>query len=200
MNSGFGGFGFDEGRGPLQRGGRPSYNPGIEAAIHSVRALQSELSIPFLIETGVNYLRPLPEEVPDGEFVARVVEGSGCGILLDLHNLWANERNGRQSIADFLDSIPLERVRELHLASGHEHGGLWLDAHSGAMPEGLFELAQSVVRRLPNLGAVIFEEVQGVFSDACNKAIEFGKPVLMKDDWKRVFEPEEIAASIKRIT
>ncbi|CAN7546414.1 phosphogluconate dehydrogenase C-terminal domain-containing protein [Rhizobium sp. LjRoot254] len=50
------------------------------------------------------------------------------------------------------------------------------------------------------LGAVIFEEVQGVFSDACNKAIEFGKPVLMKDDWKRVFEPQEIAASIQRIT
>ncbi|WP_137155069.1 phosphogluconate dehydrogenase C-terminal domain-containing protein [Rhizobium sp. FKL33] len=50
------------------------------------------------------------------------------------------------------------------------------------------------------LGAVIFEETPGVFSDACNKAIEFGKPVLMKDDWLRVFEPEEIAASIQRIT
>ncbi|MDB5525581.1 MAG: acetohydroxy acid isomeroreductase, catalytic domain protein [Rhizobium sp.] len=50
------------------------------------------------------------------------------------------------------------------------------------------------------LGAVIFEEVEGVFSDACNKAIEFGKPVLMRDDWKRVFEPAEIAASIQRIT
>lgn len=50
------------------------------------------------------------------------------------------------------------------------------------------------------LGAVIFGEVDGVFSDACNKAIEFGKPVLMRDDWKRVFEPEEIAQSIKRIT
>ncbi|MEQ8480122.1 MAG: phosphogluconate dehydrogenase C-terminal domain-containing protein [Hoeflea sp.] len=50
------------------------------------------------------------------------------------------------------------------------------------------------------LGAVIFGQTQGVFSDACNKAIEFGKPVLMRDDWKRVFEPEEIAASIKRIT
>lgn len=50
------------------------------------------------------------------------------------------------------------------------------------------------------LGAVIFGEVDGVFSDACNKAIEFGKPVLMRDDWKRVFEPEEIAASIERIT
>lgn len=50
------------------------------------------------------------------------------------------------------------------------------------------------------LAAVIFKEIDGVFSDACNKAMEFGKPALMRDDWKRVFEPEEIAASIKRIT
>ena len=50
------------------------------------------------------------------------------------------------------------------------------------------------------LGAVIFDEVKGVFSDACNKAITFGKPALMRDDWKRVFDPEEIAASIQRIT
>jgi D-apionate oxidoisomerase len=50
------------------------------------------------------------------------------------------------------------------------------------------------------LGAVIFEETPGVFSDACNKAIQFGKPMLMRDDWKRVFEPAEISASIQRIT
>ncbi|WP_222425842.1 phosphogluconate dehydrogenase C-terminal domain-containing protein [Vreelandella titanicae] len=50
------------------------------------------------------------------------------------------------------------------------------------------------------LAAVIFEEQPGVFSDACNKAIENGKPQLMRDDWKRVFEPEEIAESIRRIT
>ena len=50
------------------------------------------------------------------------------------------------------------------------------------------------------LGAVIFKEQPGVFSDACNKAIQFGKPMLMRDDWKRVFEPDEIAASIQRIT
>ena len=50
------------------------------------------------------------------------------------------------------------------------------------------------------LGAVMFEEREGAFSDACNKAIEFGKPMLMRDDWKRVFEWDEIADSIKRIT
>ena len=40
---------------------------------------------------------------------------------------------------------------------------------------------------------MIFGEREGAFSDACNKAIEFGKPVLMRDDWKRIFEPQEIA-------
>jgi D-apionate oxidoisomerase len=50
------------------------------------------------------------------------------------------------------------------------------------------------------LGAVIFGEVEGVFSDACNKAIEFGKPTLMQPNWKKVFEPQEIAESIRRIT
>lgn len=50
------------------------------------------------------------------------------------------------------------------------------------------------------LGAVIFEERQGQFSDACNKAIEFGIPMLMRDDWKKVLEWDEVAASIDRIT
>lgn len=50
------------------------------------------------------------------------------------------------------------------------------------------------------LGAVIFNEIPGAFSDACNKAIEFGKPRLMRDDWLKVFEHDEIAESIRRIT
>ncbi|CUH74928.1 phosphogluconate dehydrogenase C-terminal domain-containing protein [Tropicibacter naphthalenivorans] len=50
------------------------------------------------------------------------------------------------------------------------------------------------------LGAVIFGVQEGQFSDACNKAIEFGVPALMKDNWKDVFQEDEIMASIKRIT
>ncbi len=50
------------------------------------------------------------------------------------------------------------------------------------------------------LSAVIFKEIPGQFSDACNKAITFGKPRLMREDWKGVFERDEIAESIRRIT
>ncbi len=50
------------------------------------------------------------------------------------------------------------------------------------------------------LSAVIFKQIPGQFSDACNKAITFGKPRLMRDDWKKIFDHEEIADSIHRIT
>lgn len=50
------------------------------------------------------------------------------------------------------------------------------------------------------LGAVIFDEIDGQFSDACNKAIVNGKSMIFRDDWMRVFEPEAIAESVRRIT
>jgi hypothetical protein len=50
------------------------------------------------------------------------------------------------------------------------------------------------------LSAVIFKQVPGQFSDACNKAITYGKPRLMRDDWKKIFDRQEIADSIQRIT
>ena len=50
------------------------------------------------------------------------------------------------------------------------------------------------------LAAVVMGEVDGVFSDACNKAIENGKPRILREDWLGVFDPDEIAESIRRIT
>jgi uncharacterized protein len=130
---------------------------GVAAAVDSVRRVAESLPVPFLIETGVNYLQPRPGCMADGAFVAAVAEEAGCGILLDLHNLWANELNGRQTVREFVSELPLDRVREIHIAGGLEHGGYWLDAHSGRIPEPLLELAAWVVPRLPNLGAIVFE-------------------------------------------
>jgi hypothetical protein len=113
--------------------------------------------VPVAVETGVNYLRPRADEIPDGHFVAELVDQAGCGILLDLHNIYANEWNGRQKVAEFLNQIPLERVWEIHLAGGFEWDGYWLDAHSGAMPDRLFALARDLVPHLPNLKTIVFE-------------------------------------------
>lgn len=50
------------------------------------------------------------------------------------------------------------------------------------------------------LAAVTFKHIDGVFSDACNKAIVYGKETILKPDWKRLFETDEIKDSVRRIT
>lgn len=128
-----------------------------QAAAQKIRDLSTALGRPVAFETGVNYLRPHEDEMTDGDFFARVARLAGSGILLDVHNLWVNESNGRQRAADVLAALPLDRVWELHVAGGTELNGYALDAHSGPVPEAVWELADAWVPRMPNLGAIIFE-------------------------------------------
>lgn len=129
----------------------------VACAVDNIRFLKRHLPVPLAVETGVNYLKPLPSEMPDGEYFRCVAEQADCGILLDLHNLWANERNGRQPICEVVNQLPLERVIEMHLAGGQEYGGYWVDAHSGLADPELMDIARQVVPRLPNLKAITFE-------------------------------------------
>ena len=99
----------------------------------------------------------LARRPPDSTIVARVAEGADCGILLDLHNLWCNERNGRESMDDALARLPMERVTEVHLAGGQWLGGCYLDAHSGPVDPALMATAARVLPMLPEVRAVLFE-------------------------------------------
>ena len=75
-----------------------------------------QMHIPFCIENGVNYLRPQEGALSDGQFITEIVKSTKCGLVLDLHNVYTNYLNGRQPVNDFLDTIPLDQVWELHLA------------------------------------------------------------------------------------
>ncbi len=130
---------------------------GVDAAVASISALRGNLTMPFSVETPVSYLQPRADELPDGTFMSEVAIRADCGILLDLHNLWTNERNGRQSVADYIAQVPLERVWEVHLAGGLEHNGYWLDAHSGLLHPDLLRVAAAVLPQLPAVRAVVYE-------------------------------------------
>ena len=129
----------------------------IAVAARNLRRLREVAGRATLFETGVNYLRPWPGELPDGQFFSTVAQAADCGILLDLHNLFTNERNGRQPMRDVVDSLPLDRVVEVHIAGGEWLNGYWLDAHSQLAPSELWERAGEIVRELPNLKAITFE-------------------------------------------
>jgi uncharacterized protein len=135
----------------------PQTVAAARVASRNIERYRSALGYPVAFETGVNYLAPIAGELDDGRFFAEVAERADCGILLDLHNLLCNERNGRQRAVDALEQMPLNRVWEVHLGGGEPLEGVWLDAHCGAMPAELIDLAAAVMPRLPHVRAIVFE-------------------------------------------
>lgn len=129
----------------------------VELAAANIRAMREVLGVPVAVETPVNYLRPQPGELVDGAFLRAVAEEADCGLLVDLHNLLCNERNGRQPVLEVVDQLPAERVWEIHLAAGQELDGYWVDAHSGLVEDSLWDLAERVIPRLPCVKAINFE-------------------------------------------
>jgi uncharacterized protein (UPF0276 family) len=136
----------------------PAQTPeSVAIAARAIEQYQHHLDLPFAIETGVNYLAPQPWELSDGEFVNAVAEASNAHILLDIHNILTNARNGRQNVADFMARIDTSNVLEVHLAGGFAYNGFYLDAHSGPADAEILDIARRVIRQLPNLKAIIFE-------------------------------------------
>lgn len=130
---------------------------GIETAVRGIKNYKEKIDLPFAFETGVNYMKPRRDEIPDGNFAAEISERADCNILLDLHNLLVNQKNGRQSAMEFCKQLPLDRVIELHLARGFYFKKYYLDAHSGISSKELFDLTCEVVQMLPNLKLIMFE-------------------------------------------
>lgn len=138
----------------------------------NIRQFQDSLGVPVAIENGTSYLNPRSDEMPDSEFLATVIDSADCGLLLDLHNAYANSVNGRQQLADFLDEIPLHRVWEIHLAGGFLKDGFWLDAHSGEVPNDLWRSIDKLLPRLPNLRVINFEIFSSFLDDFTSDAIQ----------------------------
>lgn len=135
----------------------------VDICVGNIKRLQDRFGIPFAFETGTNYLQPHPNEIPDGAFWGEIAERADAGILLDLHNVWTNARNGRQPVGAVLNALPVERVWEVHLAAGQEHKGYWLDSHSGLPAKEILSLFFETIPTVPNLRAAILEIIPDHF-------------------------------------
>lgn len=158
---------------------------GVNQSVANILLFKREINLPFAFETPANYLQPRRDEMSDGAFFAEIATRADCGILLDLHNLWCNQVNGRQDLMDVVDSLPLERVWEVHIAGGDWLDGYWLDGHSDLIPASLREVAAEVIPRLINLKALNFE-IMPEYLQAKNLSIDdiLGELQFMQELWR----------------
>lgn len=127
-------------------------------ARNTQRARRHLPDVPLLLENIAWTLRwpDAPDALSDGDFHAEVARATGCPLLLDVANLYANARNaGRDPVAE-LERFPLDRVAMLHVAGGMlGDDGFYLDTHAHPVPDDVFALVERVLAHCGHVPMVL---------------------------------------------
>lgn len=113
---------------------------------------QSFLNRRILIENPATYVSYAESEMSEVQFLQALVDRTGCGLLLDVNNVYVSSVNHGYSAPAYIDSFPIEHVGEIHLA-GHaeiedENGGtLLVDAHDRPLLDEVWKLYERVLDR-----------------------------------------------------
>lgn len=162
----------------------PFDNDMLELMGKRVAEVQAAVPVPFLVENSVYFLDIPEQEYTEAQFMNELARRSGCGLLLDLHNLYANARNHEFDAFEFLGELDLDRVIEIHIAGGSEFAGMWTDSHSGPCQEAVWDLLEWVLPRVPGVRGVTFEFHHSYFPVLANDGIA-AELRRARDLWQR---------------
>jgi uncharacterized protein (UPF0276 family) len=138
----------------------PYTEANLTSVIDHVDETQSTLGRRLLLENPATYVRFKQSTIPETEFLAAIARVTGCGLLLDVNNVFVAARNHATSASGYLEAFPLDLVGEIHLAGHVEtidgHGSpLCIDAHGSPVVEDVFALFDSVIARAGPLPTLI---------------------------------------------
>ena len=129
----------------------------LDMLCERVARAQDILGTRLLLENGVVHT-PVPgSDMSEEDFMNALVRRTGCGLLLDLHNLHVNAVNLGLDADRFINGLDLDAVGEIHVAGGNSLFGAYLDSHAGACPSEVFGLLERTAPRCRNLLGVTFE-------------------------------------------
>lgn len=135
---------------PVQRS-----EAGLEILLENIQIAQQALSRPLYLENISSLLDWPDPEWEEAEFLRIVVERSGCGLLLDISNVYANSLNHGGDPLNFLDKLPLERIGYVHVGGGLYHDGVYHDTHSAPVSEPILQLLEELCARTEPAGVLL---------------------------------------------
>ncbi|QDA57195.1 DUF692 domain-containing protein [Thermomonas aquatica] len=123
-----------------------------------VRQVQDALGTQLVLENVSSYLRFAGDTLGEAEFLAALVAETGCGLLLDVNNVYVNAHNHGIDAIAWLDTLPVHAVKQIHLAGHGEDAlgsGLLIDTHDAPVCDAVWTLFAHAQRRFGEVPAMI---------------------------------------------
>ena len=131
-----------------------------EAAAHfarRVRQAQDAVELPLLVENITYYARMPGSEMDEVDFLLSVLDQSGCGLLLDVNNIYVNALNHGGNPRQVLDRLPMDRVQQIHVAGHSAHGDVVIDTHIGPIIDEVWALYRYTLQRAGRMIPTLIE-------------------------------------------
>jgi uncharacterized protein (UPF0276 family) len=120
-----------------------------------VRRVQDRLGRRIALENVSSYLSFNDDAMTEWDFLTAIAEEADCGILLDINNVFVSAHNHGFDAMKYIDSIPAERVFQIHLAGHSRSGSLLIDTHDHAVTDGVWTLFERAIKRLGPVSTLI---------------------------------------------
>jgi uncharacterized protein (UPF0276 family) len=120
-----------------------------------VARAQDRLGRQILIENVSSYLAFTHAAMPEWEFLAGVAARAGCGVLLDVNNVYVSARNHGFEAAAYLAGVPVGTVGQIHLAGHTDMSSYLFDTHDGPVIDPVWALYRAAVRRFGRVSTLV---------------------------------------------
>ncbi|BBP05390.1 UPF0276 protein [Sulfuriferula plumbiphila] len=120
-----------------------------------IMQVQDFLGRQILVENVSSYLQFKQSTIPEWAFLAEIAVRSGCGILLDVNNIYVSAVNHQFDPLAYLHAIPAEAVQEIHLAGFDSNGECLIDTHGKAVCDDVWALYRHALAHVGNVPTLI---------------------------------------------
>jgi len=133
----------------------PYTEEAVSWVARRIEQVQETLERPILIENVSSYMNFAHSTMSEWDFLSAVAEEADCGILLDINNIYVSAFNHGFEPKRYLESVPISRVVQYHLAGHSDHGSYLLDTHDHPVCAEVWSLYETAVRRFGKVSVLL---------------------------------------------
>ena len=133
----------------------PYTQEALAHIVGRIRQVQDVLGRQIVLENPSTYLEFSQSEMPEWEFMARMVEEGDCGVLLDVNNIYVSAFNHNYDAKRYIDAIPADRIVQIHLAGHKNYGTHIIDTHDAYVARDVWRLYEYAVATKGRISTMI---------------------------------------------
>lgn len=133
----------------------PFTEEALDHIVNRVGQVQQFLDRQILLENVSSYVTYKHSMIPEWEFISQIAKRSGCGILLDLNNIYVNAINHKFNAEDYISGIPEDLVGQFHLGGHTDMGSFLFDTHSKSVCEAVWKLYEKALEKFGTISTLM---------------------------------------------